>query len=371
MIGNANAKRTLVLLLLPSLLAACGGREKPAAEKALAAPPATLEVRAVAVGDRYEAMGTLRGQQTAVLTSKISGYVREIRVEAGDRVSAGALLAVLDAPELEAELRGAESAALEAEAAQAEAEAALTAAKADLALASSTYERFVKLRDQRAVTPQEFDEVETRHRAAEAQVAAAEARIDRTRSARGRAEAGVAAARVFHDYRRIEAPFAGRVLERRIDLGSLSAPGAPLFVLEKQGALRAEVSVEESLAGKIRPGDRALVSVAAEPAPLEGRVGEVVPSVDPASRAFLVKVDLPSSSETLVPGSFARVTFEIGKTERLLVPRVAVVEKGQLSMVYVVENDEPRMRLVTLGLEHGDDVEVLSGLTAGDCVVPQ
>lgn len=361
------AKRSAVLL--PFLLTACGGTEKPETNRAPVAPGDTMEVRAVPVGEGYDAMGTLRGRETAVVTSRVPGYVREIRVEAGDRVVAGAVLAVLDAPELAAQLRAAESAALEAETGQVEAEAALSAAKAELALASATYDRFLALRDQRAVTRQEFDEVEARHTAAEAQVAMAEARIDRSRSTRTRAEAGVASARAFDDYTRIQAPFAGRVLERRIDLGSMAAPGAPLFVVE-QGALRAEVSVEESLAGKIRPGDTARVSAGTKSPPIEGKVAEVVPSVDPISRVFLVKVDLPtSSSESLVAGSFARVTFRIGATSRLLVPRSAVIEKGQLHMVYVVENDESRLRLVTLGSEHGDDVEVLSGLSAGDRIV--
>jgi RND family efflux transporter MFP subunit len=356
------------LLLLG--LAACGSDEAPSPGSTEAPSGRVVEIRAVPVPNAFDATGTIRGEQTAVLTSKITGYVRELRADAGDLVRRGQILAVLEAPELDAQLRAAESGTVEAEVAEREAEAVLAAARAEFSLAKSTYERFVGLRDQRAVTRQEFDQVEARYEAAKAQLELAEARRQRSRSARQRIDAEMESARAFSDYRRIQAPFDGRVLERRIDLGNLASPATPLFVVEKEGPLRAEVSVDESMAGRIRVGDGAFVSVSVAPEPLQGTVTDVVPSVDPATRAFLVKVRVEDGASTdLVPGSFARVRFAVGEAERLLVPQSAIVQRGQLTMLYVVEQEAPRLRLVTLGPAYGDAVEVLSGLDSGDRIL--
>lgn len=333
----------------------------------------TVQIRKTTVADLYEASGALYGEQTAQVMSKVTGYVTELRAEAGDRVAASQILGVLDAPELEARLQAAENALEEAKQAVVQAEAGLEAARAQADVAAATFERFRLLQERRAVTRQEFDEVEARYKAATAARSAAEAGLARATSARSRGEAELAAARALFDYTRVRAPFDGRVLERQIDLGNLAAPGATLFVVEKDGPLRAEVSVEEAMAGRIREGDRAEVFVAHRDEPLEGTVTEVVPRVDVLSRAFRVKVELASGSPSdLVAGSFVRARFAVGETDRLLVPRAAIVRRGQLSMVYVVEENRPaKLRLLTLGDEFGENVEVLSGLGEGDRIVSE
>lgn len=354
-----------------SFLSACGGNEE--ARRAAEGPArrvTVVDARLARVGDRHEATGTLRGQQTAVMTSKATGYVRELLVAPGDTVASGQPLAVLATPELRARLDAARAGLDEARQGEREAEAGVAAAEAQAEVAKSTYERFVALRDQRAVTRQEFDEVAARHASAAAGLEAARSRLARAASALARAEAEVQAAEIGVGYATVRAPFDGRVLERRADLGNLAAPGTPLFVIEKEGSLRAEVSVQESLAGRIGVGDPAEVVVGKDAGALEGVVSEVVPSVDPSSRAFLVKVDLPETGlRGVVPGRFARVSFRVGETERLLVPRSAVVARGQLDMVYVVEDGRVRLRLVTLGGARGESVEVLSGLSPGERVV--
>lgn len=368
-------KKTLYIAggLLSLFLWGCGDEADRANVGPHPAPLGTVEIQRTTVADRYEASGALYGEQTAQVMSKVTGYVMELRAEAGDRVSASQILGVLDAPELEARVQAAESALEEAKQAVVQAEAGLEAARAQADVAAATFERFRSLRDRRAVTRQEFDEVDARYKAVAAARSAAEAGLARATSARSRGEAELAAARALFEYTRVRAPFDGRVLERQIDLGNLAAPGAALFVLEKDGPLRAEVSVEEAMAGRIRKGDRAEVFVAHRDEPLEGAVTEVVPRVDVLSRAFRVKVELPSGSHSdLVAGSFVRARFAVGETERLLVPRAAVVRRGQLSMVYVVEENQPaKLRLVTLGDEFGENVEVLSGLGEGDRIVSE
>jgi RND family efflux transporter MFP subunit len=356
--------------------AACGGEETRAVPEE--APVAV----AVHVVDRsfedgiYEASGTLRARQTAAVASKIQGHLRELPVSAGERVRAGEILALLEGADLEARLRAATAALQEAENAEREAQSGLEAARARARVAESTFGRYQELLSKRAVTAQEMDEVEGRFLSAKADLAMAEARLSRARSGIERARAEVETAEVYRGYTRIEAPFDGRVIETRVDLGNLVSPGAPLLVLEQSGALRAEVSVEESLAGRIHVGDEATVVLSGvdkgdERSERIGRVSEVFPAVDPASRAFLVKVDLPEGADSagLAPGRFVRVELSVGRTERMLVPDSAVIRRGQLEFVYVVEEGRARLRLLTLGRTRDGFSEVLSGLDPGEAVI--
>lgn len=366
-------KRILLLLFLAAtglVAVSCGGEESdPEAE----ADPLAVAVHVVehAPLDRiYEASGTLRARQTAVVTSKIPGHVREILVHAGDRVKLGRILVVLEGDDLEARLRAAKAALQESEDAEQEAIAGLEAARARSAVAESTFERYKELEAKRAVTAQEMDDVESRFLAARADHAMAQARLSRVRSSFERARAEIAMAEASWSYTRIRAPFDGRIIERHVDVGNLAAPGTPLLVLEQAGAFRAEVSVDESQTGHVHVGDEATIVVAGADS-LTGRVSEVSPAVDPGSRAFLVKVDLPEDvdSDRFAPGRFVRVDFRVGATQRMLVPDSAVMRRGQLELVYVVEGERARLRLVTLGRMRDGSVEVLSGLEDGDTVI--
>jgi multidrug efflux pump subunit AcrA (membrane-fusion protein) len=347
----------------------CGGVEDRAATESAPVSVALHVVERASAEAIYEASGTLRAKQTALVTSKVPGHVREVRVAAGDRVKSGETLVVLEGQDLEARLRAAKAALQEAEDAEGEAAAGLEAARARAAVAGSTFGRYQELEAKRAVTAQEMDEVRSRFLSAQADLSMAEARLSRARSTIERARSEIAAAEAFWSYTRVQAPFEGRVIERQVDVGNLAAPGMPLLVLEQAGALRAEVFVDESQAGRIHVGDEAAIVVGGERLP--GRVSEVFPAVDPASRAFLVKVDLPEGVESgrLAPGSFVRVELLVGETERMLVPDSAVMRRGQLELVYVVEDERVRLRLVTLGRAREGHVEVLSGLDPGDAVV--
>jgi len=367
---KTNKLFTLSILAVGVGAVACGGGAERSETETAPIEVATHVIDRAAVDQIYEASGTLRAKQTAVVTSKIPGHVLEVRVNAGDRVEAGQTLVVLEGDDLEARLRAAKAALEEAEDAEGEALAGIDAARARADVAASTFKRYQDLEAKRAVTAQEMDDVESRFLAAEADRAMAEARLSRVRSSAERARAEIAAAEAYWSYTKIEAPFAGRVIEQNVDVGNLAAPGTPLLVLEQAGALRAEVSVDESFAGQIHVGDAATIVVAGAET-LDGRVSEVFPAVDPRSRAFLVKVDLPEGvdAEQFAPGRFVRADFRVGTTERMLVPDSAVMRRGQLELVYVVEDERARLRLVTLGGARDGFVEVLSGLNDGDVVV--
>jgi RND family efflux transporter MFP subunit len=154
----------------------------------------------------------------------------------------------------------------------------------------------------------------------------------------------------------------------------LAAPGTPLGVIERGGSLRAQASVPASQAGRIQVGDEAEVWLADEGEPVTGRVSEVNQGVDVMTRAFMVQVDLPEDLPDQAgvnprPGMFVRVGFSVGQTERILVPESALIQRGQLKMVYVVEAEHARTRLLTVGPRRGAQVEILSGLSDGDVVV--
>jgi multidrug efflux pump subunit AcrA (membrane-fusion protein) len=354
--------------LLASVLAGCGPAPHVGAEPAPPIVDAPTEtVQSGQVDTLHEASGTVRGRNTAILAPKVPGTLRVLRVRAGDHVSAGQILAVLESADLQAGLRRARAGLDEAEAARTGAESAARAAESAERIATSTYERLRKLAAERAVTAQQLDEAEARYRGAQAGKAMADSAVRgaQTRIEQARAEIGGAEAQLA--FARIAAPFAGRVIERRAELGSFLPPGAPIYVIEQDGALRVEAAIDESLSGRVRVGDTASITLGDRPV-VEGRISEVVPAIEVGSRAFLVKIDLPALAD-LRPGMFARVALRAGKSGRLEVPAAAVSRHGQLDRVYVVEGGRARLRLVTLGEPRGDRIEVLSGVDPGEQVV--
>ena len=366
-------------LLLTGALLGSGGCERAqgsphGAPQAHAQGPAlvleTAPVKREAFTALYRASATLRGRNTAVITAKTTGYVKRLFVKPGQQVRAGQLLVLLESKELQAGVRRARGAIVEAEEAQVEASNAVHAASANLSIAKLGFERSQKLLKHAAVAQHEYDQTEAQHRAVTAQKAMAEARklgigarIEQARAELMQAEANLA-------YTRVTAPFAGRVIEQKLDPGNLAAPGTPLLVLEQEGRFRAEATVEESLVGKLKVGGTAMVELEHLGHPLEGTISEVVPSVDVGSRAFLVKVELPETvaGATLQPGLYAKVSFRQGGSQRIAVPERAIRPLGQLDRVFVVADGRANARLVTLGERQNGRVEVLSGLDAGETV---
>ena len=365
----------LLSLILASAVVSCGSDDASIEPAGPAIEVDTHVVRLDAADGEHEVSGTLKAEHTAVVTSRIPGYVRELRVQAGESVRSGQTLAVLAGEEMQARLAAAKSGLIEAEQAEIEASSGLVAVESRARLARSTYDRFKQLEAERAVTEQEMDEVASQHFGSEAEKAAAEARLSRVAASLERARAEVAAAEAVWEYTNVRAPFHGRVIERRVDIGNLAMPGTPLFVIEQDGPLTAEVALDESLSGEIAVGAEVTVSLEGADSgdPLLGTVVEVAPAVDPRSRAFVVKVALPAEiqAERYAPGRFVRVRFRVGTVERLLVPETSIVRRGQLESVYVVQDERARMRLVTLGRVRGGMVEVLSGLDGGETIVRQ
>lgn len=317
----------------------------------------------------YRASGTVRGRNTAVLTSKTIGHVRAVHVRSGDVVLAGQPLAELEASDLRASVSGARAALASAIAARAEAESGIEAAEAAAKLATTTRQRIAALHAERAVSRQDLDDADARERSAVAGELSARARLSAVSSSIEQARAALAESQAVLGYSKIVAPFAGRIIERRVDPGTLASPSLPLFVVEEAGIQRVEAAVEESRIPKLALGEQAVLEIDTLTAPLPGKVAEIVPNVDVGSRAFLVKLDLPDGTPTLRPGTFARAVFRVGVESRLVVPTTAVTRFGALERVFVVEQGVARLRMITCGETQGPWTAVLSGLSEDEHVV--
>lgn len=316
----------------------------------------------------YEAVGTVRARTASVISAKVMGHIREVKVAAGDRVRAGQLLVELDARDLEAGYRQADAALNEVRGALPEAENAVSAARAQLELAQVTFRRMKDLFNKRSVSNQEFDEAAARLKVAQAGHEMAQAKRAQLTSKIAQAEAARRAAEVMCEYAKIAAPFDGIVTEKTAEAGALAAPGAPLLTLERQGEYRLEAAVEESRLTQIRAGQSAEVVLDALNRALSGRVSEIVPAVDASARTFTVKIDLPALPQ-LRSGLFGRARFQLGRRMALTVPAEAVSERGQLFSVFVAEDGRARSRLVTVGQRVGTRFEALSGLHPGERVI--
>lgn len=317
---------------------------------------AVIAAQSATVPDSFEAVGTVRAAQTAQVASQSMGNIVEVRAQEGDRVQGGQILAVID----DAQPRAAvEQSAAAVTAAQKE----LSSADAELALAESTLKRYQQLFDKKSISPQEFDEIKARSQAAEA-------RRDMARAAEAQAGAALTQSRTSLGYAQIRAPFAGVVTEKKTDAGAFASPGMPLFIVEDTRRYRLEASVDESDVGLVRVGEAVPVLLdSLQGAELQGKVAQIVPAADPASRSFLVKIELPSDAR-LRSGLFGRARFPRGKRSALLIPRTAIVERGQLRGVYVIgANQIVQLQYVTLGNASGDNMEVLSGLQDGEKLV--
>ena len=360
---------SIALGIALAFLAGCS-KHAPQKSESAAAPVA---VRAFAVEptawvEAYDAVGTVRARNVATISSKLMGYVREVKVRVGDRVRPGQSLVVIDARDLEANRSRAEAGRLEAHSAALEVDEGIAVAKANLDLAQVTFNRFADLFAKKSVSNQEYDEASTRLKAAQANYQMTLARKQQVQAKITQAEQEVRAVTVNLNYADVVAPFAGVVTEKSVEPGNLAAPGAPLLTIEQAGAYRLEVAVEESRLPLIRSGQAVPIRFDALGQAVNGRVAEIVPAVDPASRSFIVKLDLPAMAE-LRSGLFGRAFFPTPQRQALAVPIAAVVETGQLQSLMVADEGVARARLVTLGQRTQDRVEVLSGLTSGDRVI--
>ena len=315
----------------------------------------------------YEAVGTVQAGISSDLASKLLGTVEAVRVREGDRVKKGDVLIIMDQRQVRAGVRKAEAGLSEAKKALTAAISARDAARAQEKLALATYERYRDLKKQDLISAQNFEEKEAQYRQAKADLQKAEAMVDAATARVKQAEAEVAGVRVTRKDAVITAPHDGIITEKLVDKGDLASPGTPLLTLETTYGFCVDMILPETYIGYVQPRQKVFVKVPAlETGPLEGNVCTVVPSADQKSRSFIVKINLPIDKKVR-SGLFARVEIPMGHTKKLLIPSRAVISRGQLTGIYLVDADSiANFRLIRIGKTSGESVEVLSGLKEGD-----
>lgn len=355
-------------LVMSLPLPACSrGPKTAASEPPNAIPVAVAPIAMAAIADVFEAGGVVQARTTATVMARILAPIREVNAVSGDHVRAGQVLIVLDARDLAAQARRARAAWLSADQDVIVAESERQAAEAGLALARATHARVASLHTRRSATQQELDDVTGALRAAEARVAGSAARAQAALSGVEAARAASEAAETVETFSRIAAPFDGVVTEKMVEPGNMAAPGTPLMRVEDTRGFRLDVKVDESRVGQIAPG--AIVPIALDagsggaPTVVSGKVTEVGRAVDADARAFLVRISLPADGG-LRSGMFGRARFSTQSRRALTVPADALVRRGQVTSVFVVEKDVARVRLVNVS-----GTEVLAGLADGDVVI--
>jgi multidrug efflux pump subunit AcrA (membrane-fusion protein) len=352
-------------LLMSAALAGCSARQAAAAP-ADAAEPIAVTIAPVAMTDVAGAIdsgGVVQARTTATVAARILAPVREVRVSPGDHLREGQTLIVLDGEDLAAVARGARSAAIAAEQGSKAAAAELQAAEAGLALARASHDRVASLQARRSATAQELDEATATLRSADARVAGASARALQAASAVESARAASDQARTTASFTTIAAPFDGMVTGKMVEPGNMASPGMPLLRLEDTRGFRLEVRVDESRIGQIRNGDSVPVFLGTGATSIKGTVVEVSRAVDADARAFLVKIALPDA-RGLRSGEFGKARFGGTPRRALTIPSSAIVRRGQLTSVFVVDQGIARVRLVNLS-----ESEVLAGLTESEVVI--
>jgi RND family efflux transporter MFP subunit len=349
-------------------LSACGekGKQGTADSRPVVRDVEVVVVRPVPRETIAEAMGTVRARTTAAVAPQVMGRLTGVAVSEGSAVAAGALLATIDDTTVRAQLSSAEGAVAEAEAAREEVDGAISQAEAGKSLAEKTFERFRKLLEGRVVTQQEFDEVEARRTMAVKELERAHRKREQVSAKIVQAKGQADAAKAMLAFTRVTAPFAGVIVEKRADAGSMAVPGVPLFVLEDPRRHRIEAFVSEAHLPLLRKGTPVQVILDADPGkPFSAVVTEIDPAIDPASRTFTVKADLPSGRAR--SGQSGKVRFAAGKGTVLAVPKRAVTRAGGSDGVFTVgaPDNVARLSMITLGAEFDDRVEVLSGIEDG------
>jgi RND family efflux transporter MFP subunit len=367
------ASAWILIGIAPLLLALWGCGSTPPPKRAAAKIASDVKIEAVqlqTIPNEVAAPGTVASIRTAQVAARVMGTVDQVLVHEGDRVHRGQVLVVLDDRQFAAQREAAQAGLQQAVAAEQAARRGVAAAEAQASVAGKTYKRYVYLREQKSVSPQEFDEVEAKQQAAQAMLAQARDRLRQAEAARQQARQEVSAATTVSGYTRLVAPFDGVVLQRFVDPGAMATPGAPLLSVEETSLYRLVVTIGAENTRDIHIGTPVRVQLDAFPGKsFAGRVAEIEPGANPASHTVQVKIDLPHDP-SLRSGLFGRAWFRQGERQALLVPDSAILDRGQLRGLYVVDAAGTiHLRLVTLGKHVDGGRIVLSGLDPGNRVV--
>jgi RND family efflux transporter MFP subunit len=321
-------KRSILVPIALVLTAAACDRGEPGRIPAAEQVSVIVSPTASGAGSRFFPAQVAATGNVQVAT-RTSGLVRRVTVDVGHPVHRGQLLVEVEGNDVAA---------------------GLTAAEAEARLARRYHERIAALEKDGAATPQELDE-------AEARLATAEARVREARTQLG--------------YVRLLAPMDGVITERHVDPGDLIVPGQPALSIATTGDLKVTAELPAEEAGRVEPGMTLSLVLPPGGIRLPAQVRRVVPALEGRSRTFRVEasVETGGNPTPLLPGMYVRMELTQPGLETCWIPSDAVVRQGQLTGVYVVENDTLRLRWVRLGETRSDAVELLAGLSGDSLLV--
>jgi RND family efflux transporter MFP subunit len=324
--------------------------------------------------------GEFKAFQDVDVHAKVAGYIRKIYVDVGDHVKEGQTLAVLEVPELAAQLTGADAAARGAQQQIMRAQGDLQRAQSNHEAAHSAYTRLAQAAASRAglVAQQEVDDSHAKDLESEGQMASAEAELSSAKQQLEVAQANQKQVAAMSNYTRIVAPFTGVVTNRFADTGALVAAGTSssaqaiaVVRLAEISVLRLVLPIPESAAGKIRLGEAVNVRVPALSRDFEGKVARFADSLDMQTRTMETEIDVQNRDGSLIPGMYTETSISLGeKPDVLTVPLQAVSRNGDSATVLALSPENVvQERQVRLGMEDETNVEVLSGLSQGERVI--
>jgi membrane fusion protein, multidrug efflux system len=309
------------------------------------APPLSVAIEttaSAASASGLEATGTIEAARRASPGTILAGRVTTILKREGERVRRGEALARVESGDVAARV--------------AQAEAAVVGAQAAETNARLMRDRLERLVAKQAASPKSLEDAVAGYDAARANLRAA--------------EEGVRAARVMLGYGEVRAPFDGVIERRFAEEGDTASPGMPMFIVVDTARMKLEAALPESLARGLTPGSPVAVIVdGTDGASRDATLAEILPAADPATRTVTARVLLDNADGALRPGMFARVRFPGDGPPIVFIPESAIVRRGPLTGVFIVDDDVARLRWITVGASLNGRVEAASGLAAGERIV--
>jgi RND family efflux transporter MFP subunit len=340
---------------------------------------AVASVKRETIATTLSIAGQFSPYQNVELHAKVAGYIKNINVDIGDHVHTGQVLAVLEIPELVAQIDEAKAAVHHAEEEIQRAHSDVSRAEADNVALHSNAERLVNTDKARPglIAQQELDDATAKDRASQAQVDAATSALAAAKQQLEVAKADEQHYSALGNYARIVAPYDGVVTWRFSDTGSLvqagtsNTSGLPVVTVAQVDVLRLRIPVPESLASKVRIGDSADVHVQATGEHFTGKVERFTDSLDTSTRTMQVEIDVPNSNYHLQPGMYADVRLSANSRPNALTVPIQAIQRGENKTTVLVLDSQNRVqtRDVQVGVESSNNVEILGGLNEGERVI--
>ncbi|MEE9302452.1 MAG: efflux RND transporter periplasmic adaptor subunit [Thiotrichaceae bacterium] len=316
----------------------------------------------------------LNGQVEAVnkstLSAQTSGSIEQLNYDVGDFVEKGKIIARIKSRTQRAGLKQAQASVGEARASVEQARASYKAAQASAEEANSNFKRTESIYKRKLIARAEFDRAKSAMKTANAQVGAAKAALNAAKAGVTAASARKTQAGEQLGYTEVVAPFSGIVTERHVELGELVTAGKPIMTGISLQELRVVTEVPQGLIKGVRQYKQASVYILGDEPPIDVKSLVFFPYADPLTNAFKVRAELESGLNGIYPGAFVKVAFVVGKTTQLVVPETAVAYRGEVTGVYVLNEDgQPLLRQIRLGRKlHDGNIMVLAGLDDGEVI---